>query len=347
MAENKDQKDTAKGKDSITAKYSGAERAAILLMSVGEQGAAEVMKHLGPKEVQKVGAAMATITTVGKEVVQQVLYEFSGQIDQQASLGGSEDYIRNVLIQALGEDKAGNVIDRILFGRSSKGLEALKWMEPRAVAELIRREHPQIIAIVLSYLDADQSAQILNLLPERTRADTIMRIASLEGIQPAALNELDYILDKQFSGNNNVQSSSVGGMKTAANILNFMDSTVEHEIIDEIKEVDTELAQGIEELMFVFENIGDIDDRGIQSLMREVSSETLVIALKGADERIREKIFKNMSKRAGEMLRDDLEARGPVRLSEVEAAQKEILAIARRMMEAGEIVIGGKGEEYV
>ncbi len=325
----------------------GAERAAILLMSIGEADAAEVLKKLGPKEVQRVGSAMAHLANVGKQDVADVLNSFVEMVDGQASLGGSEDYIKKLLISALGEGKAGQVIDRILFGHNSKGLESLKWMEPKAVAEVIRREHPQIIAIVLSYLDADQSAQVLALMPERTRSDTIMRIASLDGIQPAALNELDMILDKQFSGNSGVQSSNVGGKKTAANILNFMDTTIESEIIEEVKEADAELAQALEDLMFVFDNLVDIDDRGIQSLLREVSSENLVMALKGAEEPLREKIFKNMSKRASEMLRDDLESRGPVRLSEVEAAQKEILAIARRMMDSGELVIGGKGESFV
>ncbi len=330
-----------------TKSLSGSERAAILLMSLGEADAAEVLKRLGPKEVQRIGSAMARMANVDKQVVADVLNSFVEQIDGQASMGGSEDYIKKLLVTALGEGKAGQVIDRILFGHNSKGLESLKWMEPKAVAEVIRLEHPQIIAIVLSYLDADQSAQVLALMPERTRSDTIMRIATLDGIQPAALNELDMILDKQFSGNSNVQSSNVGGKKTAANILNFMDTSIESEIIEEVKEADAELAQALEDLMFVFDNLVDIDDRGIQTLLREVSSENLVLALKGAEEPLREKIFKNMSKRASEMLRDDLESRGPVRLSEVEAAQKEILAIARRMMDSGELVIGGKGESFV
>lgn len=337
-----------KNKKRDAASLSGAERAAILLMSLGDTDAAAILKHMGPKEVQKVGAAMAQTTNVSKEVVLEVINGFVEEVDAQASLSGSEDYIKNLLNQALGEDKANQVIDRILFGHSSKGLEALKWMEPKAVAELIRTEHPQIIAIVLSYLDGDQAAAILSILPERTRSDIVMRIASLDGIQPAALQELDLILEKQFTGSSAVQSSSVGGMKTAANILNFMDGSVEAEIMDELKEADAELGQSIEELMFVFDNIADIDDRGVQTLLREVSSETLVLALKAADEAVKEKIFKNMSKRASEMLRDDLEARGPVRLSDVEAAQKEILAIARRMMESGELAMGGKGgEEYV
>jgi len=335
-------------KELKASQLSGAERSAILLMSIGETDAAAILKHMGPKEVQKVGAAMAQMGGVSKDVVFEVVNSFVESVEGQASLGGSEDYIKGLLTSALGEDKAGQVIDRILFGHSSKGLESVKWMEPKAVAEMIRSEHPQIVAIVLSYLDPDQSGAILSLLPERTRADTIMRIASLDGIQPAALNELDMILDKQFSGNNAVQSSSVGGMKAAANILNFMDGSVESEIMDEVKEADAELGQEIEDLMFVFDNIADVDDRGIQALLREVSSETLVLALKAADEVIKEKVFNNMSKRASEMLRDDLEARGPVKLSDVEGAQKEVLAVVRRMMESGEIAIGGKGgEEYV
>ena len=221
-------------------------------------------------------------------------------------------------------------------------------MDPRAVAEIIRLEHPQIIAIVLSYLESDQSAQVLTLLPERMRSDVLMRIASLDGIHPSALRELDDILERQFTGNNNVKSSSVGGTRSAANILNFMDASKGNQIMDLIKESDPDLGQKIEDLMFVFDNLIEVDDRGIQALLREVSSDSLIIALKGADEAIKEKILKNMSKRAAEMLREDLEAKGPVKLSEVEAAQKEILAIARRMAESGEIVLGSQGgDEYV
>ncbi len=331
------------------AKLSGAERAAVFLMTLGEADAAEILKHMEPKEVQRIGEAMAGLGNVSKEEVGKVLTDFCDKVDYQTSLGvGKEEYLRNVLVGALGEDKAGNLIDRILLGRSSKGLEALKWMEPRAVAEIIRLEHPQIIAIVLSYLDADQAAEVLAALPERMRPDVLMRIASLDGIQPSALQELDNILDRQFSGNtSNVRSSSVGGVKTAANILNFMDSGVEAPIMDSIRESDADLSQNIQDLMFVFDNLMDVDDRGIQALLREVSSDVLVVALKGADEGVQEKVFKNMSKRAAEMLRDDLEARGPVRLSEVEGAQKEVLSVARRMAESGEISLGGKGEEYV
>jgi flagellar motor switch protein FliG len=330
-------------------KLNGSERAAVLLLSLGEQDAAAVLKHMGPKEVQKVGQAMATLRNVSKDQVSVVLQDFSHTVENQTALGvGSEDYIRKVLVGALGEDKAGGVIDRILLGRNTKGLEALKWMDGRAVAEIIRLEHPQIIAIVLSYLDSDHAAEVLSHMPEKARPDILMRIASLDGIQPTALHELDEILEKQFSGNANLKSSSVGGLKAAANILNFVDSSLEGVIMDTIREADGDLGQKIQDLMFVFDNLAEVDDRGIQALLREVSSESLILALKGADEPVKEKIFKNMSKRAAEMLRDDLEAKGPVRLSEVEAAQKEILAIARRMAEAGDIMLGGKGsEQYV
>lgn len=328
----------------------GAERAAILLLTLGEQYASEVLKHMGPKEVQKLGSSMAALSNVSKDQVGVVLSDFCTTVDNQTALGvGSDDYIRNVLIKALGEDKAGGVLDRILAGGNSKGLEALKWMEPRAVAEIIRLEHPQIIAIVLSYLDSDQSAEVLALFPERVRVDVLMRVATLDGIQPSALHELDEIMERQFSGDNtsNVKSSSVGGVKTAANILNNMDSSVEAVLLEKVKEADADLGQKIQDLMFVFENLLEVDDRGIQSLLREVSSENLLLALKGADQAMKDKIFKNMSKRAAEMLRDDLEAKGPVKLSEVEGAQKEILTVARRMADAGTLALGGGGEEYV
>lgn len=328
------------------AKLSGTHRAAVLLLTLGEESAAEVLKHMGPKEVQKVGSAMATMTNVGREQVSEVLSNFTESVEQQTALGvGAEDYIRTVMVEALGEDKAKGLMDRILLGSSTKGLEALKWMDARAVAELIRLEHPQIQAIVLSYLDNDHAAEVIKFFPERTRHDVLLRIATLDGIQPSALQELDEILERQFQGNQNVQSSSVGGIKAAADILNFVDSSLEGEIMDSIKDADAELGQQIQDLMFVFDNLIDVDDRGIQSLLREVSSDTLILALKGADEGMKEKVFDNMSKRAAEMMRDDLENKGPVRLSEVEGAQKEILAIARRMSESGELALGGKGAE--
>ena len=330
-------------------KRNGTERAAILLLSLGEQEAAEVMKHMGAKDVQRIGAAMTQLQNISRQDVTQVLGEFTATVENQTSLGvGVDDYLRKVLIGALGEDKASGVIDRILFGRSSKGLEALKWMDARAVSELIRQEHPQIISIVLAYLAADQSAEVLAQFPEWLRADVIMRIATLDGIQPHALHELDEVIEKQFAGKTGVLKTSViGGIKTASNILNMMDASQENALIEHIKKVDDALGVKIQDLMFVFADISEIDDRGMQEVLRAVPGEKLLLAMKGADDTLKEKIFKNMSQRAAEMLKDDLESRGPVRLSEVEAAQKEILAIVRKMSESGTIQLGGKGEEFV
>lgn len=325
------------------------DKAAVLLMSLGEEQTSEILKHMNPKEVQRVGAAMANLTNVSKGQVEGVIDEFNDAVAQSTGLGvGNEEYIRSVLVGALGEDKASNVIDRILLGRNSKGLEALKWMDPKQVAEVIRLEHPQIIAIVLSYLEPDHAAEVLGNLPERAQPDIVMRIANLDGVQPTAIQELDSILDKQFSGASGAKTATVGGVKDAANILNFIDSSMEAEIMERVTETDENLAQEIQDLMFVFDNLVDVDDRGIQTLLREVSTDNLILALKGADDDIKEKIFKNMSKRAAEMMRDDLEAKGPVRVSEVEAAQKEILGIARRLAEQGDIALGGGGgDEFV
>ncbi|MDH4457831.1 MAG: flagellar motor switch protein FliG [Nevskia sp.] len=326
----------------------GPERAAILLMSLGEAEAAEVLKHMGAKDVQKVGQAMATLTNVSRERATEVLESFVLELESQTSLGvGADDYVRRVLVGALGEDKANGLIDRILLGRNSKGLEALKWMETRAVADLVRNEHPQIVAIVLAYLDPDQAAEIVQLLPDRMRTDVLMRIAKLDGIQPAALKELDEIMERQFAGGSNLKSSSVGGVKVAASILNLMDSTMESAITTSIAAADGDLGQRIQDLMFVFDNLADVDDRGIQTLLREVQTEQLGLALKGADPKIRDKFLKNMSKRAADMMVEDMEAKGPVRLADVEAAQKEILTVARRLGDSGEIQLGGKGEAFV
>jgi len=327
---------------------SGVQRAAVLLMTLGTDEASEVLKHMNPKEVQAIGSAMAQMSNINKTMVNHVMDDFMGAVGNQTSLGiGSEDYIRSMLVGALGEDKAGNMIDRILLGSGSSGLEALKWMDGRSVAEVIRLEHPQIIAIVLSYLDSDQAAEVLALLPERARPDILMRVAYLDGIAPAALQELDKIMEKQFEGNANVAQSSLGGVKTAANILNFMDGSIEQAISETIAEADQDMAEQIHDLMFVFDNLREVDDRGIQALLREVSSESLVVALKGADPAVKDKFLGNMSARAAEMMEEDMEVRGPVRVSEVEAAQKEIIAIARRMAEEGDIQLGGGGEEFV
>lgn len=326
---------------------SGVDRAAILLMSLGEQEASTVLKHMGAREVQKVGNSMASLSGVSRDQVSQVLDAFISTVEEKTSLGvGSDDYVRRVMQDALG-DKASNMIDRILLGRDSKGLESLKWMDPRSVAEMIRQEHPQIIAIVLSYLDSDQAAEILGFLPDRARADVIMRIASLDGIPPSALSELDDVIQKQSMGSDNVKSSSVGGVRAAAEILNLVDGVTEQGVLDEVRKSDEGLGQRIQDEMFVFENLADIDDRGIQTILRDIQQDILVVALKGADPSIKGKILKNMSRRAAEMLTEDLEAKGPVKLAEVEAAQKEILGTVRNLADQGQIEIGGKGDEYV
>jgi flagellar motor switch protein FliG len=327
----------------------GAQRAAILLLTLGEQDAAEVLKHLSARDVQSVGSAMAALSGVSREQVDKVLDKLDEDMGGQTSLGvGTEEYIRKVLVSALGESKAGGLIDRILLGRSGKGLESLKWMEGRAIAELINQEHPQIIALVLAHLEPDQAAEVIGYLPPRVRSDAVMRIATLDGVQPHALNELDEVMERQFSGNTKkLKSASVGGLKAAASILNEMDSNRENELMAAIRSQDEALGASIEELMFVFEDLVELDDRGMQVLLREVPSATLITALKGAEAAIREKIFANMSARAADMLRDDLEVKGPVRLSEVDAAQKEVLAAARKLADSGQLSLSSAGDEFV
>jgi len=324
----------------------GVERGAILLLSLGEEGATEVFKHLGPREVQKLGTAMSNLKNVTRDRVEQVLSAFRRSAEEKSPLGlNSREYLRTVLTKALGDDKAANLIDRILHGGDTSGIDGLKWMDSPAVAELIKNEHPQIIATILVHLDRDQASEVLTELPERLRNDVLLRIATLDGIQPAALKELNDVLAKLLAGNNNLKKSPMGGVRAAAEILNFMSGNIEGGMIESVKEFDADLAQRILEEMFVFENIMDIDDRGVQLLLREIQSESLIVALKGSSEELREKIFKNMSQRAADMLRDDLDAKGPVRLSEVEAEQKEILKIVRRLADEGQIVLGGKGDD--
>ena len=331
----------------LSGPLSPLDRASVLLMTVGEQDAAQVLKHLGPREVQKVGMKMAQLANVQRGSVETVFNDFISVVREQTGLGvGNEDYIRKMLVSALGEDRAGSLIDRILLGGNTKGLDTLKWLDARSVTELIRYEHPQIQAIVISYLESDQAAEVLQSLPENTRLDLVVRIAKLTTVQPTAIQELNDILEKQFSATNAPQKG-LGGVKCAADILNFLETGVEAKIMEALQTTDEQLANSIADLMFVFDNLKEVDDRGIQSLLREIASETLILALKGADEELREKIFRNMSKRASELLRDDLENKGPVKVSDVQAAQKEILAVARRLAESGEIVLGGKGGEQM
>lgn len=287
---------------------------------------------------------MAAIENVNRGEIDEVLQEFKAEIENRASLGASDEYLRSVLTKALGTDRANNLLDRILQGsESNNGIEGLKWMDSASVAELIKNEHPQIIATILVHLEQDQSAEVLSQFVERLRNDVLLRIATLEGVQPTALRELNEVLTQLLSGSDKIKKSAMGGIQTAAEILNMMGGVVETSALAAIREYDPELAQKIQDKMFVFDNLMDLDDRGIQLLLREVQSESLIIALKGTNPELKEKIFRNMSQRAAEMLRDDLEAKGPVRLSEVEAEQREILKIVRKLADEGQLVLGGKG----
>ncbi|MFN3883372.1 MAG: flagellar motor switch protein FliG [Rhodocyclaceae bacterium] len=320
----------------------------MLLLSLGPDAAAEVLKHLGPREVQKLGHAMAGIKAVPREKAEQLIDEVEAHAAKGAALSADEEMIRSMLTKALGNDKAANLISRILQGSDIAGIESLKWMDAPTVADLIKNEHPQIIAAILVHLEYDHAGEILKLFPERLRNDVMLRIATLDGVQPVALKELNEAMTRLLAGASaNVKKAAMGGIRHAAEILNFVGQAAETAIIDNVREYDPDLAQKILDEMFTFENLLDIDDRGIQLLLREVQSDSLILALKGASPELREKIFKNMSQRAAEMLKEDLESKGPVRLSEVEAEQKEIIKIARRLADEGQIQLGGKGGDDV
>ncbi|RJG05960.1 flagellar motor switch protein FliG [Noviherbaspirillum cavernae] len=324
----------------------GIHKAAVLMLALGEDEAVEVMKFLGPREVQKLGSAMSAMKAVTADELDSVLHEFRLRTKTNTSFGiDSDDYIRNVLTKALGDDKATSLLNRILGAREARGIESLKWMDAQSVSELIRNEHPQIIATILVHLERYHACEVLDHFTERLRNDVVLRIATLDGVQPAALRELNDVLTKLLTGNENLKKKPMGGIRTAAEILNFFSGENESSAMDTLKGHDPEMAQAIMDEMFVFENILDIDDRGVQSILREVQSESLIIALKGASEALRAKVFKNMSQRAAEMMKEDLESKGPVRLSEVEEKQKEILQIVRRMADEGQVAIGPKGED--
>jgi flagellar motor switch protein FliG len=326
----------------------GEERAAILLLSLNEDDAAGIIRHLEPKQVQRVGGAMAKVAELSNDKVTAVHRAFLEDIQKYTNIGmGSEDFMRKTLTAALGEDKANNLVEQILLGTGSKGLDSLKWMDPRQVASIIVNEHPQIQTLVLSYLESDQSAEIIAQFPERVRLDLMMRIANLEEVQPSALAELNEIMEKQFAGQAGTQAAKIGGLKAAAEIMNYLDNSVEGILMDQIRDQDEDMATMIQDLMFVFENLIEVDDQGIQKLLRDVPQDVLQRALKGADEDLREKVFKNMSKRAAEMMRDDIEAMPPVRVADVETAQKEVLTVARRLADAGEIMLSGGADEFL
>jgi len=324
----------------------GLEDSAILLMSLGEEHAAEVFKHLSPKEVQRLGETIAKTKSVARVRFDAVADRFhTATADQSMLVVDTDEYVKAVLRKALGDDKANMLIDRILQGSDVSGIESLKWMDSVSIAELLRNEHPQIVAAILVHLEFDQVADILKLFPERPRNEVMIRIATLDGIQPAALKDLNEVLSRVLAGGDRARKSTMGGPKTAAEIINMMGSTVETSVLDYIREADHDLAQGIMDNMFTFDDLLKIDDRGLQALLKEVQGESLIIALKGASSELRDKMFRNMSSRAAETLREDLESRGPVRLSEVESEQKEMLKIVRRLTEEGQIVLASGGDE--
>ncbi len=324
----------------------GVQDAAILLMSLGEEEAAEVFKHLSPKEVQKLGETIARTRTITRERADGVIMKFTAEAASQSLLvQDSNDYVRSVLKRALGDDKAALLIDRILQGGDVSGIESLKWMDAVSVAELLRNEHPQIVAAILVHLDFDQSSDVLKNFTERQRNEVMLRIATMEGIQPTALKDLNEVLFQVLSGGDRVRKSSLGGIKSAAEIINMMGTSIEGTVLESIRNHDPDLAQKIMDKMFVFDDLIQLDNKGIQTVLKEVASDTLIAALKGAQPELRNKILENMSSRAAETLREDLESRGPMRLSEVEAQQKEILKTVRRLADEGQIVLGGGGDD--
>jgi flagellar motor switch protein FliG len=327
----------------------GLEDAAILLMSLGEEEASEVFKHLEPKEVQSLGETIAKMKTINKDRIASVLDRFSSEATEMGSLvADTDEYIKAVLRKALGDEKANLLIDRIIQSSDTAGIESLKWMDPGSVAELLRNEHPQIVAAILVHLDPDMASSVLKCFTDRHRNEVMVRIATLDGIQPSALRDLNEVLSRVLAGGTQMRKASLGGAKPAAEIINLMGSSLETSILDYIREADGDLAQKIMDNMFVFDDLVKMDDKGYQALLKEVQTESLIVSLKGASPEIREKVFKNMSSRAAETLKEDLESRGPVKLSEVEAEQKEMLKIVRRLADEGQIVLGGGGDdEYV
>lgn len=320
----------------------GLNDAAILLMSLGEEEAAEVFKHLSPKEVQKLGETIARMRGVSKEKVDFVIARFTDDCAAQSLLvEDASDYVKSVLRRALGDDKAALLLDRILQGGDVSGIESLKWMDPVSVAELLRNEHPQIIAAIMVHLEYDQAAAVLMQLPERLRSEVVLRVATLEGIQPSALKDLNEVLYRVLAGGDKIRKTSLGGVKTAAEMINLLGSNADVAVLDTIRNYDADLAQKIMDKMFVFDDLVKLDDRSLQLVLREVASETLIVALKGGSMEVRDKILANMSMRAAAALREDLEAR----LSEVEAQQKEILKVVRRLADENQITLGGGPED--
>jgi flagellar motor switch protein FliG len=330
------------------AQKSGTERAAILLLSLGEQTAASILRHMNVEEVQRIGTAMAAVQEVSRDRVTTVLGDMLTAVEDKTSIGiGTSTYLRNVLTESLGERKATHLLDRILLERDSTGIDALRWMDPRIVAEVIKDEHPQIVATILAHLTAQQAADVLSRFSTEEQTEVALRLARLEEVPETALKELDTIVDQQARETAALRTARLGGVRVAADMINLLAADAESAVLDAIKAADAELGEQIQDALFIFENLLKVDDSGMQLILREVQSDALSIALKGADQAIREKVFKNMSKRAAELLRDDIAVKGPVKLSEVEAAQKEILSVALRLSQEGRIMLGTGGDAFV
>jgi flagellar motor switch protein FliG len=330
------------------AELNGTQRAAVLVLLLGEQQASDIIRYMNPKEVQALGGAMVALSDLSQEVVNAVLDDFVATLKKQTSLGlGTNEYVEKVLKRALGPDKAASVLSRIMPGQGSKGLDILKWMDARSIAEMIRGEHPQVTAIILSVLEYDVAADVLAFLNPAARAEIMQRVASLETVQPSAMEELEAIMKSQFSNNSSAQSSSFGGVKAAAKIMNFAKADLESSVMADLTSLDAELTQKIQDNMFTFENLSGVDNRGIQTLMRAVEPDMLMTALKGAADFVQEKFFGNMSTRARAMFMDEMEAKGPLRIADVEEAQKNIMRMAKKMSDAGELMLVGRGDGFV
>ncbi len=348
MAEAEDKPDSTDEPVVEKIPLSGSSQAAILLMALGEEEAATILKHMKPEEVQAVGEAMAAINGVTQEQIGDTLDQFINRVRNQSSLGvESAKYFKSTLTRALGKDKATSVLASMEPMDDDSGLSSLQWMDPRVVAKIISKEHPQIIATVLSQLKSQQAGAVLDLLADDIRPDIMMRIVKLDKIHPAALADLNEIIQELFENNATIEISGLGGVSAVADILNSVSKEAEEQILVAIEETDTDIVAQIKESMFIFENLLAITDRDTQTLLRDLSNEDLILALKGASEEMQQKIFRNMSSRAAELLKDDLEAKGPVRLSEVEDAQRTILTAAKQAAEDGKISLGGKGDDYV
>lgn len=327
---------------------SGSSQAAILLMALGEEEAASVLKHMKPEEVQILGAAMSAIQGVSQQQIGSTLDQFVNRVRNESSLGlESASYFKSTLTRALGEDRASNVLSQMEPQEDDQGLSALKWMDARVVAKIIRNEHPQIMATVLSQLSRERAGEVLDMLPESKRADVVMRVVKLDKLHPAALADLNEVITELFENDASVEIAGLGGVQVAAEILNGVSKDSESKILDALEEMDGETVEKIKEGMFIFENLLNVSDRDTQTLLRETTNDDLILALKGASQELQAKIFKNMSSRAAELLKDDLDAKGPVKLSEVEVAQRSILTTAKQLAEDSTISLGGKDEGYV